>query len=232
MQFDKWSNMKEFDLFGFQVEIDGAATREWYRQADEWDCKCGDCRHFIELAKKQELPIPVLEILEQFGIALEKATYVCEMITEEHEVLYQFSYRIAGNIVKEIKDGAKDLGWGEVYCGHEPYPHGAPGFPEPHFDLEFWIRLPKAYKYSDIADFFMHGREIEFAYKGRQYSITNHSGYWHLCDDIDHILLERVCPFEEKEVLVSKIAAFIIDDMTIREIFDRQLYDRERVDII
>ena len=101
--------MKEFDLFGFQVEIDEAATREWYRQADEWDCKCGDCRHFIELAKKQELPIPVLEILEQFGIALEKATYVCEMITEEHEVLYQFSYRIAGNIVKEIKDGAKEF---------------------------------------------------------------------------------------------------------------------------
>ena len=34
--------MKEFDLFGFQVEIDEAATREWYGQADEWDCECED----------------------------------------------------------------------------------------------------------------------------------------------------------------------------------------------
>ena len=157
--------MKEFDLFGFQVEINEPATREWYEKADEWNCECEDCRHFIDLAKKKELPIPVLEILEQFGIVPEKATYVCEMITEEHKVLYQFSYRMAGTIVKERKDGAKDFGWGEVYCGHEPYPHGAPGFPEPHFDLEFWVRLPKAYKYSDIADFLMHGREIEFAYK-------------------------------------------------------------------
>ena len=69
-----------------------------------------------------------MEILEQFGIVPEKATYVGEMITEEHKVLYQFSYRMAEIIVKERKDGSKDLVWGEVYCGHEPYPHDAPGF--------------------------------------------------------------------------------------------------------
>ena len=224
--------MKEFDLFGFQVEIDEATTKAWYEKASEWDCQCEDCRYFIELARKKKMPIPMLEILEQFGIAPEKATYVCEMITEEQKVLYQFSYRMSGNIVKEIKDGAKDLGWGEVYCGHEPYPHGVPGFPEPHFDLEFWVRLPKAYKYSDIADFLMHGREIEFSYKGRQYSITNHSGFWHLCDDTDYILLETICRFEEKEMLVSKIAAFVIDDMTIREIFDKHAYDTRGIDII
>ena len=224
--------MKEHILFGFQVQIDEVATREWYVKADEWNCECEDCRHFIDLAKKKELPIPVMEILEQFGIVPEKATYVCEMITEEHKVLYQLSYRMAGTIVKERKDGSKDLGWGEVYCGHEPYPHGAPGFPKPHFDLEFWVRLPKAYKYSDIADFLMHGREIEFAYKGRKYSITNHSGFWHLCDDTEHILLETVCRFEEKEILVSKIAVSVIDDMKIQDIFDRLLYDRDRVDII
>ena len=224
--------MKEFDLFGFQVEIDEVATKEWYEKADEWDCECEDCRHFIDLAKKKELPTSVIEILEQFGIVPEKASYVCEMITEEHKVLYQFSYRMAGNIVNERKDSAKDLGWGEVCCGHESYPHGAPGFPEPHFDLEFWVRLPKAYKYSDIADFLMHGREIEFGYKGRLYSITNHSGFWNLCDDTDHILLETICRFKEKEILVSKVSTFVIDDMTIQEIFDRRLYDRDRVSII
>ena len=34
---------KIFDLFGFQVEIDEAATKEWYDRADEWSCDCGDC---------------------------------------------------------------------------------------------------------------------------------------------------------------------------------------------
>ena len=79
--------------------------------------------------------------------------------------------------------------------------------------------------FDDLADCLRHGREIEFTYKGRAYSITNHSGFWHLCDDTDHVLLETVCRFEEKEVLVSKIAAALLDDRTIRQIFDEQVYD-------
>ena len=27
-------------------------------------------------------------------------------------------------------------------CCHEIYPYGAPDFPEPHFDLEFYLTLP------------------------------------------------------------------------------------------
>ena len=68
--------MKKIDLFGFQVEIDEAATKKWYDEAEEWGCDCGDCRYFIALAKKRDLPSFVLEVLEQFGIAPEKATYV------------------------------------------------------------------------------------------------------------------------------------------------------------
>ena len=79
--------------------------------------------------------------------------------------------------------------------------------------------------FGDLADCLRHGREIEFTYKGRAYSITNHSGFWHLCDDTDHVLLETVCRFEEKEVLVSKIAAAVLNDRTIREIFDGLVYD-------
>ena len=86
--------------------------------------------------------------------------------------------------------------------------------------------------FNDLADYLRHGREIEFLYKDRMYSITNHSGYWYLCDDTDHILLGTVCRFEEKEALVSKIAASVIDDLTIEQIFDREVYDVERLDII
>lgn len=55
------------------------------------------------------------EILDQFEIAPEKATYVCEMITEEHKVLYQFSYRMVGNILKERDGDAKEFGTVEAY---------------------------------------------------------------------------------------------------------------------
>ena len=138
--------MEMISLFGYQVEIDEKATKEWYDNADEWGCDCGDCRYFVALAKKRKLPAVVLEILGWFRIAPEKATYVCEMITEDYWILYQFSYRISGNILKERDGKAPDLGKVEVRCCHEPYPYGAAGFPEPHFDLEFWVRLPRVYK--------------------------------------------------------------------------------------
>jgi len=213
--------MREIDLFGFRVEIDEAATKQWYDKADEWSCECGDCRHFVALAKKRVLPSAVLETLEQFGIVPEKATYVCEMITEEQNVLYQFSYRIVGNILKERDGEEKDSGRGEAYCGHEPYPYGAPGFPTPHFDLEFWVRLPKQYKYCDIADFLVHGREIEFVYKEKECSITNRIGKWWFYDGERNI---ELCEFEDKQLLVEKVADIVIEDKTIREIFDENCY--------
>lgn len=209
--------MKEFNLFGFKVEIDEVATKEWYDNADEWSCECGDCRHFVALAKKRELPSAVIEKVNRFGINPEKATYVCEIVTEEHKVLYQFSYRIAGNILKERVGDSEDYGWGKAYCGHEPYPYGAPGFPTPHFDLEFWVRLPKQYKYSDIADFLMHGREIEFVYKERVCAITNHTSRWWFFDGVVQV---EVCEFERFEHLVSKVAEYVVDDRKVQNIFD------------
>ena len=64
--------------------------------------------------------------------------------------------------------------------------------------------------FADLADYLKHGREIEFAYNRRQYSITNHSGFWYLCDDTDHILLDTLSRFEEKDLLVSRIKIFSI----------------------
>lgn len=218
--------MKEFDLFGFQVEIDEMATKEWYDKADEWSCECGDCRYFVALAKKKALPSAVLDILEQFGITPEKATYVCEIITEEHKVLYQFSYHMVGNILVEKDGGTKKFGWGEVCCAHEPYPFGAPEFPTPHFDLEFWMRLPKQYKYGDIEDFLMHGREIEFIYKGRECAITNHTKRWWFYDGVEQV---EICEFENYELLVSKVAEYIVDDKRVQDIFNGGLYERTSI---
>ena len=67
--------------------------------------------------------------------------------------------------------------------------------------------------FNDLADFLRHGREIEFSYKGRAYSITNHSGFWYLCDDTDRVLLETVCRFDEKELLVLVKQVMERDDL-------------------
>ena len=86
--------------------------------------------------------------------------------------------------------------------------------------------------FAALADYLRQGWEIEFGYKGRGYSITNHAGLWCLCDDTSHTLLETLCPFEEKELLVEKIAVAVLDDLTIREIFDRGVYDREKLCVL
>lgn len=131
-------NGKElFRFFNFQVEVDKSATRNWYLRSKGWNCCCGHCRNFLTMARKRELPVQVLDILDKFGIPPEKATYVCEMYPDGDGFCYQFSYRIAGNILSGEVD-SKEAG----RCLHETYPYGAPDFPEPHFDLEFWLTLP------------------------------------------------------------------------------------------
>ncbi len=86
--------------------------------------------------------------------------------------------------------------------------------------------------FNDLAGYLKQGREIEFVCNGRRYSITNHGGFWNLCDDTDHILLSKLCRFDEKEILVSKIAETIIDGMKISQIFDKRLYDTEGLYIL
>ena len=86
--------------------------------------------------------------------------------------------------------------------------------------------------FADLANYLRHGREIEFAYNGRQYSITNHSGFWYLCDDTDHILLDTLSRFEEKDLLVANIATSVLGDLTIQEIFDRQFFADDELAII
>ena len=131
------SEKRLYNFFGFQVEVDEAATRDWYSVSKGWGCDCGHCRNFLALARGRELPAPVLEILDKLGIPPEKATYVCEIYPDGDGLCYQFSYRIAGNILSGEAD-TKEIG----RCLHETYPYGAPDFPEPHFDLEFWLTLP------------------------------------------------------------------------------------------
>ena len=125
------------ELFGSSVFLEEGATRDWYDQAGPWNCTCGHCRNFLALARGRQLPSSVLEVLDRLGIPPEKATYVGELYTDDEGIHYQFSYRLAGRIL-EGSEEPDQLG----RCTHEPYPHGAPNFPEPHFDLEFFLTFP------------------------------------------------------------------------------------------
>lgn len=130
------------ELFGYTVEVNEAAMRDWYARFEGWDCTCGHCRNFLRLSRERKLPALVLKVLDILGIPPEKPTYVCEYYEENGTLLYEASWRAAGRILREPGEedfsSEKDCGT----CGHEVYPCGAPGFPEPHFDLMFFLRLP------------------------------------------------------------------------------------------
>ena len=131
--------MKSYNFGAFQAQIDMDVTRDWYGQSAEWGCTCGHCRNFLQLAKENALPAYIMELLKELGIPPEKATYVCELYTDDEGIHYQFSYRLAGTF-EEISDTTgKRLAY---RCCHETYPYGTPDFPEPHFDLEFYAVLP------------------------------------------------------------------------------------------
>ena len=74
--------MKEYNLFGYQIEINENATKDWYEKSKGWRCDCAYCQNFLLLAKKKELPTEVLDTLSGFDIPSEKPTYVCEIKKE------------------------------------------------------------------------------------------------------------------------------------------------------
>ena len=88
------------------------------------------------------------------------------------------------------------------------------------------------YRFAELAEHLRHGREIEFVYNKRSYSIANHSGYWHLCDDTAYVLLQTLCRFEEKELLAEKTAAFCLEGKRIADIFNEQLYEAGQLHIL
>lgn len=128
--------MKNYTMLDCQIEVDEEKTKQWYANAKEWGCECGDCINFLEVARRGELPDIVNHYLSVFGIPPTKATYVCRLPSFER--VYQFSYRICGNIVKNHSSPIV----GDVHFCYETYPYGAPEFPEPHFDIEFFVELP------------------------------------------------------------------------------------------
>ncbi len=91
--------------------------------------------------------------------------------------------------------------------------------------------MPEIITFDLISDSLSHGRELEFGYRGKLYSVTNSGGNWHFCCDSDGKTV-TLCPFDDFDTLVHKVSCQHIDGVTIAEIFDRQLYDAGTVYIL
>lgn len=80
--------------------------------------------------------------------------------------------------------------------------------------------------FTDLADYLKHGREIEFRYDGKEYSITNSHHEWHFCCDTEGSTI-ALCAFSEFDVLIDKISRLEIDNISIAEIFNEHLGELE-----
>ena len=125
-------------LLNCEVELDREQTAQWYMEAEDWGCECAGCSNFLEVARRGLFPSYLSDVLKALHIPATKATYVC-LLDGKH--LYQFSYRVAGNILFALDEWEQD-----GHCCHETYPYGAPDFPTPHFDIEFFLELPDVLK--------------------------------------------------------------------------------------
>ena len=56
------------ELIDSIVEINIESTKSWYSKGNLWGCECRQCRNFLELASKKQLPQQILEILDGFGM--------------------------------------------------------------------------------------------------------------------------------------------------------------------
>lgn len=87
-------------------------------------------------------------------------------------------------------------------------------------------------RWGEIAALLKTGREIEFAYSGKQYSITNAGGFWNFYGDTDGTPFIRICAFRELDLLAERTARIAIGGKSLREIFDRQLYEGDSLCIL
>ena len=82
------------------------------------------------------------------------------------------------------------------------------------------------YPFTAILANLSSGREIEFSYQGKEYSITNDcQGNWNFCCDTDGKWVQYICPFEDKDALITFVGMKKIEGTLLSEIFDKMLYE-------
>ncbi len=79
------------------------------------------------------------------------------------------------------------------------------------------------YKYKDLLYDLKHGREIEFKFSNINYSITYNKEYWYFYNDLLGNSIE-ISAFNNKAELLEFVNKLFIDNMELKEIFNKLLY--------
>lgn len=95
-----------------------------------------------------------------------------------------------------------------------------------------------SYKLEELARDLKIGREIEFAYHNKNYSITKWREGWEIYNDTDRIEL-RVVRFgsraykneESYQILIEELSKPYIENRSIKEIFECEEYDLDSLSI-
>ena len=85
--------------------------------------------------------------------------------------------------------------------------------------------------FNELADYLMHGREIEFRYEGKAYSITNRRHEWIFCCDTDGTTVP-LCAFPAFDMLVDQVRQLEIDGISLEKIFNEGLGGLDIIDVL
>ena len=85
--------------------------------------------------------------------------------------------------------------------------------------------------FDELADYLMHGREIEFRYEGKAYSITNRRHEWIFCCDTDETTI-LLCEFPGYDVIGDKVRQQHINGISLEKIFNEGLGGLDIIDVL
>ena len=85
--------------------------------------------------------------------------------------------------------------------------------------------------FDELADYLMHGREIEFRYEGKAYSITNRRREWIFCCDTDGTMVP-LCAFPAFDMLVDQVRQLEIDGISLEKIFNEGMGGLDIIDVL
>ena len=142
--------LQQIKLFDWLLEVDIETTVLTYDRIGEEDCACAYCRNY-RLASK-DFPPELLSILIALGINPGKPIHVSEYVENEDGThLYSGTYNVVGRIMSgpDYRLITKDTGFWDLLHLSEDIKIGFTGdfdfrssFPEPIFQIEFFINLP------------------------------------------------------------------------------------------
>ena len=85
--------------------------------------------------------------------------------------------------------------------------------------------------FDELADYLAHGREIEFRYEGKEYSITNRRHEWIFCCDTDGTTI-ILCDFPGYNVIEDKVRQQNINGISLEKIFNEGLGGLDIIDVL